>query len=271
MGQGVLKGMGHVESPVQHLPPTDPVVLLTSSARGDRLISDPTCLPTIRGWKRKARASNLGSVGAKLVSVYGKRIRDDGVDEGEVSQQNKRQEILLHEGRESDSQQFDTETRGSNSSIKVVAEVPGKGPGCLGFDDGFCVERDSEDTVVVVTQEGVSGAVVPDVLSADRQVLLPSDENREVEDNFINSGVYVNVDAEVGDDDDDDDNVDQTEVSNKKKGKRPRRSIGSFGHRHKNKWESMGTYFDTAKEVMQARLEKVRVKSSSESSAKSCE
>ncbi|KAK1555475.1 hypothetical protein Q3G72_026999 [Acer saccharum] len=56
MGQGVLKGMGHVESPVQHLPPTDPVVLLTSSARGDRLIRDPTCLPTIRGWKRKARA-----------------------------------------------------------------------------------------------------------------------------------------------------------------------------------------------------------------------
>ena len=101
------------------------------------------------------------------------------------------------------------------------------------------------------------------------QVPLPSDEDREVEDNFINSGVHVNVDAEVGDDDDD--NVDQTDISNKKKGKRPRRSIGSSSHRCKNKWESMDNYFDTAKEVMQARLEKVRVKSSSESSAKSCE
>ncbi|KAK0575135.1 hypothetical protein LWI29_034424 [Acer saccharum] len=50
------------------------------------------------------------------------------------------------------------------------------------------------------------------------QVLLPSDEDREVKDNFINSEVHVNVDAEIGDDDDDD-NVDQTEVSNKKKRK----------------------------------------------------
>lgn len=103
------------------------------------------------------------------------------------------------------------------------------------------------------------------------QVPLPSDEDREVEDNFINSGVHVNIDAEVGDDDDDDDeDVDQTEVSNKQKGKRVRRSIGTSSNRRKNKWESMDSYFDTAKEVMQARLEKVKVKSSS-SSAKSCE
>ena len=51
---------------------------------------------------------------------------------------------------------------------------------------------------------------------SSNQVLLPSDEDREVEDNFINSGVHVNIDAEVRDDDDDDDeDVDQTEVSNK--------------------------------------------------------
>ncbi|KAK2661985.1 hypothetical protein Ddye_000559 [Dipteronia dyeriana] len=69
------------------------------------------------------------------------------------------------------------------------------------------------------------------------QVPLPSDEDREVEDNFINSGVHVtqNVDVEARDDDDDDDGVDLTEVSNKKKGKRPRRSIGSSTNRRKNK------------------------------------
>ncbi|KAK0586596.1 hypothetical protein LWI29_009368 [Acer saccharum] len=101
------------------------------------------------------------------------------------------------------------------------------------------------------------------------QVPLPSDEDREVEDNFINSRAHVNIDTEAEDDDDDED-VDQTEVSNKKKGKRHRRSIGSSGNRRKNKWESVDSYFDTAKEVMQARLEKVKVKSSS-SSTKSCE
>ncbi|KAK0593946.1 hypothetical protein LWI29_012669, partial [Acer saccharum] len=82
--------------------------------------------------------------------------------------------------------------------------------------------------------------------------------NREVEDNFINSRAHVNIDTEAEDDDDDED-VDQTEVSNKKKGKRHRRSIGSSGNRRKNKWESVDSYFDTAKEVMQARLEKVKV------------
>ncbi|KAK2658231.1 hypothetical protein Ddye_004764 [Dipteronia dyeriana] len=106
------------------------------------------------------------------------------------------------------------------------------------------------------------------------QVPLPSDEDREMEDNFINSGVHVtqNVDVEVGDDDDDDDDegVDLTEVYNKKKGKRHRRSIDSSTNRRKNKWESMDSYFETAKEVMQARLEKVNVKSA-ESTAKSCE
>ena len=100
---------------------------------------------------------------------------------------------------------------------------------------------------------------------------MPSDEDCEVEDNFINSGVHVNIDAEVRDDDDDDDeDVDQTEVSNKQKGKRLRRSIGTSSNRRKNKWESMDSYFDTAKEVMHARSEKVKVKSFS-SSAKSCE
>ncbi|KAK2656258.1 hypothetical protein Ddye_009310 [Dipteronia dyeriana] len=48
------------------------------------------------------------------------------------------------------------------------------------------------------------------------QVHLPSDEDREVEENFINSGVHVNVDVEAGnddDDDDDDDGVELTEVN----------------------------------------------------------
>ncbi|KAK2644050.1 hypothetical protein Ddye_019245 [Dipteronia dyeriana] len=53
------------------------------------------------------------------------------------------------------------------------------------------------------------------------QVPLPSDEDHEVEKNFINSGVHVNVDVEAGDnaDADDDDGVELTEVSNKKKRK----------------------------------------------------
>ncbi|KAK3205166.1 hypothetical protein Dsin_019212 [Dipteronia sinensis] len=104
------------------------------------------------------------------------------------------------------------------------------------------------------------------------QVPLPSEEDREVEDNFINSGVHVNVDVDAGDDDDDDDSdgVELTEDSNKKKGKRARRSIGSSSNSRKNKWESMDTYFETAKEVMQARLEKVKVKSA-ESTGKSGE
>ncbi|KAK3221059.1 hypothetical protein Dsin_015029 [Dipteronia sinensis] len=84
------------------------------------------------------------------------------------------------------------------------------------------------------------------------QVHLPSDEDREVEDNFINSGVHVNVIVENGDDDDD--GVELTKVSNKKKGKRDRRSIGSSTNRRKNKWESMDTYFETAKEVMQVNM-----------------
>ncbi|KAK3183259.1 hypothetical protein Dsin_030545 [Dipteronia sinensis] len=91
------------------------------------------------------------------------------------------------------------------------------------------------------------------------QVHLPSDEDREVEDNFINSGVHVNVDVDAGDDDDSG-RVELTEDSNKKKGKRDRRSIGSSSNRRKNKWESMDTYFETAKEVMWDRLEKVKAK-----------
>ncbi|KAK0577997.1 hypothetical protein LWI29_003483 [Acer saccharum] len=68
------------------------------------------------------------------------------------------------------------------------------------------------------------------------QVPLPSDEDRGVYDNFINSGVHVNVDIDVeAGDDDDDDEVDQTEVSNKKKGKRSRGSIGSSSNCCKNK------------------------------------
>ena len=82
---------------------------------------------------------------------------------------------------------------------------------------------------------------------------MPSDEDHEVEDNFINFGVYLNVDVEAGDDDDEDE-VDQTEGSDKKKGKRPRRSIGSSNNRHKNKCDSMDSYFKTAREVMHARL-----------------
>ncbi|KAK3224682.1 hypothetical protein Dsin_004544 [Dipteronia sinensis] len=103
------------------------------------------------------------------------------------------------------------------------------------------------------------------------QVPLPSDEDREVEDNFINSGVHVNVDVGAGDDGGGGGGgVELTEDSNKKKGKRARRSISSSSNRRKNKWESMDTYFETAKEVMQARLEKVKVKSV-ESTGKSCE
>ncbi|KAK3220551.1 hypothetical protein Dsin_014521 [Dipteronia sinensis] len=103
------------------------------------------------------------------------------------------------------------------------------------------------------------------------QVPLPSDDDREVEDNFINSRVHVNVDVEVGDDDDDGGGgVELTEDSNKKKGKMARRSICSSSNRRKNKWESIDTYFETTKEVMQARLEKVKVKSV-ESTGKSCE
>ncbi|KAK0592880.1 hypothetical protein LWI29_027150 [Acer saccharum] len=105
------------------------------------------------------------------------------------------------------------------------------------------------------------------------QVPLPSDEDREIEDIFINSGVHVNVDVEavmivmmMSDDDE----VDQTEISNKKKGKRPSRSIGSSSNRCKNKWDSMDSYFETAKEVMQTRLKKVKIKSA-EYTAKSCE
>ncbi|KAK3206415.1 hypothetical protein Dsin_020461 [Dipteronia sinensis] len=69
------------------------------------------------------------------------------------------------------------------------------------------------------------------------QVPLPLDEDRKVEDNFINSGVHVNVDVDAKDDDDDDDSagVELTEDSNKKKGKRARRSIGSSKNRRKNK------------------------------------
>ncbi|KAK3222659.1 hypothetical protein Dsin_009684 [Dipteronia sinensis] len=105
------------------------------------------------------------------------------------------------------------------------------------------------------------------------QFLNHSDEDREVEHNFSNSGVHVNVDVEDGDDDDDDDDddgVELTKVSNKKKRKRARRSIGSSNNHRKNKWESMDTFFETAKEVMQARLEKVKVKSA-ESTGKSYE
>ena len=100
------------------------------------------------------------------------------------------------------------------------------------------------------------------------QVPLPSDEDREVEDNFINSGVHVNVDVDVeardDDEDEDEDEVDQTEASAsaKKKGKRPRRSVTSSNNRRKNKWDSMDSYFEAAKEVMTARLEKVKAKSS---------
>ncbi|KAK2655020.1 hypothetical protein Ddye_008072 [Dipteronia dyeriana] len=50
----------------------------------------------------------------------------------------------------------------------------------------------------------------------------------------------------------------------------PRRSIASSTNCSKNKWESMDSYFETAKEVMQTRLDKVKVKSA-ESTTKSCE
>ncbi|KAK3195370.1 hypothetical protein Dsin_026680 [Dipteronia sinensis] len=74
----------------------------------------------------------------------------------------------------------------------------------------------------------------------------------------------------AGDDDDDEEEVDQTETSTKKKGKRLRRSVGSSNNRRKNKWDNVDSYFEAAKEVITAILEKVKAKSV-ESTGKSCE
>ncbi|KAK2656265.1 hypothetical protein Ddye_009317 [Dipteronia dyeriana] len=78
------------------------------------------------------------------------------------------------------------------------------------------------------------------------QVHLPSDEDRGVKDNFINSRVHV------------------------EKGKKPRRSIDSSNSRRKKKWDSMDSYFEVASEVMNARLVKVKA-NSVESTTKSDE
>ena len=84
----------------------------------------------------------------------------------------------------------------------------------------------------------------------------------------MNSGVHVNV--EVEDDHADDDEVELAEVvSEKKKGKKSRRSIDSSNCR-KKKWDSMDSYFEVASEVMSARLAKVKSKSA-ESTTKSDE
>ncbi|KAK3223007.1 hypothetical protein Dsin_010032 [Dipteronia sinensis] len=118
---------------------------------------------------------------------------------------------------------------------------------------------------------GFGSDPISNTLTAPEAVWVEYIKDREVEDNFINLGVHVNVDVEAGDDDDDGGGgVELTEDSNKKKGKRARRSIDSSSNLRKNKWESMDTYFRTAKEVMQARLEKVKVKSA-EFTGKSCE
>ncbi|KAK2640732.1 hypothetical protein Ddye_022495 [Dipteronia dyeriana] len=85
-------------------------------------------------------------------------------------------------------------------------------------------------------------------------------DDHEVNDNFINSGVHVNIE---GGDDDDDDEVDLAEAvfEKKKKGKKPSRSIDSSNSRRKKKWDSMNSYFEVASEVMNARLAKVKAKS----------
>ncbi|KAK3204514.1 hypothetical protein Dsin_018560 [Dipteronia sinensis] len=80
------------------------------------------------------------------------------------------------------------------------------------------------NTTIVIGQLSFSSGQVP----------LPSSEDCEVEDNFINSRVHVNVDVESGHDDEEEE-VDQTESSAKKKGKGPRRSIGSSNNCRKNK------------------------------------
>ncbi|KAK1555709.1 hypothetical protein Q3G72_030304 [Acer saccharum] len=49
LGQGVVNGMGLGVSPVQQLPLTDPVVLLTSSERGDRGSEDTVVVVTPEG------------------------------------------------------------------------------------------------------------------------------------------------------------------------------------------------------------------------------
>ncbi|KAK0587529.1 hypothetical protein LWI29_024449 [Acer saccharum] len=71
--------MGQVESPVHHLTKADPVVLIKSSLEGGKKLGpidhsfnsslnrDSTCLSNNRVWKRKVRASNLGSVEEILV------------------------------------------------------------------------------------------------------------------------------------------------------------------------------------------------------------
>ena len=89
------------------------------------------------------------------------------------------------------------------------------------------------------------------------QIPLSSNEDNELEDNFLSHGVHVDVE----------DDVDSMEpLSESMTGKRPRRLIANSIERGKKKKSKFDSYFKMVSSLMNARLEMVKCKSAESTS-----
>ena len=78
-----------------------------------------------------------------------------------------------------------------------------------------------------------------------------SNEERELEDNFLNTGGHIDIDEDV-------DGADTPQQSIT--GKRNRRSNGSSCERRPKKWDKMENYIDICSEVMSKKLQRTKEK-----------